>query len=392
MDDILRLVDTERLYSHVLKTEGVKHPIDSLDELDACADYILDQFRDMGLKTNEQEFTVKNFDHTFRNIEAWTGDGTGPQLLIVSHYDTVSVAPGANDNGSAITVMLETAQVLAESGFDGRVRFISFNLEELNPGLAAKDREFALQYDIIDDQGRYNTWHTTKMMKQVWKIYMQVYRGGSSRADAIRVAIENLQDDLTENEVKYLNSIAKLNEGIMPTDWPGKTAVMGSSRWVEYAQRENIKVSGVLCLETMGYASKEYRQNFPKGLDPDMFKIYRTQEDLTVGDFLSIVGDKNSGPLAESFCEQCQTESINLPYACLQEDFNYEQAAHIMPDLLRSDHAPFWRVGIPALMLTDSANFRYPFYHTRADTIDKLDFDFLAKITKATIATALNYH
>jgi Zn-dependent M28 family amino/carboxypeptidase len=59
-----------------------------------------------------------------------------------------------------------------------------------------------------------------------------------------------------------------------------------------------------------------------------------------------------------------------------------------MRDLLRSDHAPFWRQGIPGLFLTDTADFRYPHYHTPADTIDKVDFNFLTKICKAIVATA----
>ena len=41
-------------------------------------------------------------------------------------------------------------------------------------------------------------------------------------------------------------------------------------------------------------------------------------------------------------------------------------------------------------MITDTANFRYPYYHTEADTIDKLDFEFMKKITQATIATVLD--
>jgi Zn-dependent M28 family amino/carboxypeptidase len=58
-------------------------------------------------------------------------------------------------------------------------------------------------------------------------------------------------------------------------------------------------------------------------------------------------------------------------------------------DLLRSDHAPFWQNGIPGLFLTDMGDFRYPYYHTPADTIEKLNFDFLTRICKATIATAI---
>jgi len=168
--------------------------------------------------------------------------------------------------------------------------------------------------------------------------------------------------------------------------------MMGSSSWVRDAPARGISVRGLLCLETMGYTrSDKNSQQWPEGLGPDLFKIFNTDTSLTVGDFLTIIGDCNSGPLADSLRAQCELDSVDLPYACLQQDVNYEQAAEIMPDILRSDHAPFWRVGIPALLITDTANFRYPYYHTSADTIDKLDFAFLAKICKAVIAMALKF-
>lgn len=94
-------------------------------------------------------------------------------------------------------------------------------------------------------------------------------------------------------------------------------------------------------------------------------------------------------PLSKTFCNQCRRESVDLPSACLQENFSFVQAAHVIHDILRSDHAPFWRAGIPAIFLTDTANFRYPFYHSPGDTIDKLDFDFMTKIAKGIIATNL---
>ena len=113
---------------------------------------------------------------------------------------------------------------------------------------------------------------------------------------------------------------------------------------------------------------------------------------VTTGNFIAILGDLNSEKLAQSFCNQCKLTSIDLPYASLQIPLTFEDITKFgLFDILRSDHAPFWREGIPALMLTDTANFRYPFYHTQADTIDKLDFDFMTKICKATIATAIEY-
>lgn len=46
-----------------------------------------------------------------------------------------------------------------------------------------------------------------------------------------------------------------------------------------------------------------------------------------------------------------------------------------------SDHASFWREGWPALMVTDTAPFRYPYYHTAQDTPDKVDYEGLARVT-----------
>ena len=45
-----------------------------------------------------------------------------------------------------------------------------------------------------------------------------------------------------------------------------------------------------------------------------------------------------------------------------------------------SDHWAFWQEGYPGVMVTDTAPFRYPYYHTRHDTPDKLDFDRMARV------------
>ena len=51
------------------------------------------------------------------------------------------------------------------------------------------------------------------------------------------------------------------------------------------------------------------------------------------------------------------------------------------PDLHRSDHSPFWDVGVPAVLWTDTAELRNPHYHQRTDTPDTLDYAFLARVT-----------
>jgi len=58
-----------------------------------------------------------------------------------------------------------------------------------------------------------------------------------------------------------------------------------------------------------------------------------------------------------------------------------------VPDLRRSDHTPFWLADIPALMITDGANFRNPNYHSERDVLDSLNFTFMSQVVQASVAT-----
>jgi hypothetical protein len=53
-----------------------------------------------------------------------------------------------------------------------------------------------------------------------------------------------------------------------------------------------------------------------------------------------------------------------------------------VPGAWSSDHWSFWKEGYPALMLTDTAPLRYPYYHKPGDTPDKLDYEFLLGVTE----------
>ncbi len=54
----------------------------------------------------------------------------------------------------------------------------------------------------------------------------------------------------------------------------------------------------------------------------------------------------------------------------------------VSPELRLSDQFSFWDVGYPALMLTDTAFFRNPNYHTQTDTFETLDYPIMAAITR----------
>jgi hypothetical protein len=66
-----------------------------------------------------------------------------------------------------------------------------------------------------------------------------------------------------------------------------------------------------------------------------------------------------------------------------QAGFPCEGAAlfEAVPGIGWSDHWSFWQEDYPALMVTDTAPYRYPHYHSPEDTPDKVRFDRFARVT-----------
>jgi hypothetical protein len=55
-------------------------------------------------------------------------------------------------------------------------------------------------------------------------------------------------------------------------------------------------------------------------------------------------------------------------------------APESVPGVGFSDHLSFWERGYPAFMVTDTAMFRYPYYHSPEDTAEKVDYENLARV------------
>jgi Zn-dependent M28 family amino/carboxypeptidase len=145
-----------------------------------------------------------------------------------------------------------------------------------------------------------------------------------------------------------------------------KSERMGS--WVHaQALRERGKeVDAMLSLETLGYYSDEPKsQQYPPPLDrhyPD------------TGNFIAFVGDIGSRTLVEraiaSFRQHTRFPSEGLA------------APPSFSEIYRSDHWAYRQFDYPAIMITDTAPYRYPHYHTSDDTPDKVDFDRLARVVE----------
>lgn len=140
----------------------------------------------------------------------------------------------------------------------------------------------------------------------------------------------------------------------------------------------DLKIGEAHVLEMVGYRDRTPgSQKVPSGLP------IRISE---AGDFLGLVADQRSHALLDRVLHTARTYQPELPVAGLKVFFGLEKR---IPTLRRSDHAPFWDAGIPALMWTDTAEFRNPHYHQPTDTPETLDYPFLLAVTRALTVHAL---
>ncbi|MDH6218671.1 M28 family peptidase [Streptomyces pseudovenezuelae] len=160
------------------------------------------------------------------------------------------------------------------------------------------------------------------------------------------------------------------------------------------------RVSGMICLESVGYFVDEPdTQRLPAGFSTAFpGAAAATEANGFRGNFTLVVHRKTSTAAARSWERAAAATSTGLP-SILLRDPRPDGLLGMLIGLVvppanhlgRSDHAPFWNRRIPAVMLTDTANFRNPNYHRPTDVPDTLDFRRLAAVTAATATTAVNW-
>jgi Zn-dependent M28 family amino/carboxypeptidase len=146
-----------------------------------------------------------------------------------------------------------------------------------------------------------------------------------------------------------------------PFFWTDK---MGSMVYAKQAKQRGDKIVGMFSLETLGYFSdKPHSQQYP----PPLNYLYPDR-----GNFLGFVSNIESRELLRNTIRSFRA----------QTKFPSEGAAlpNSLPGVGWSDHWSFWQQGYQALMITDTATFRYPHYHTLDDTVDKIDFEKLSRV------------
>ena len=152
---------------------------------------------------------------------------------------------------------------------------------------------------------------------------------------------------------------------------------LGSQAFASRLKAERRELAGAIILECVGFARSETgSQQIPPGVPI----VVPTQ-----GDFLAIVGNEASRSLVLQLEQEAQRHAARLKPLSLVVPGRGEA----MPHTRRSDHASFWDAGYPAVMLTDTANFRNPHYHRETDTVDTLNLEFLSNVTATVTATAI---
>lgn len=144
---------------------------------------------------------------------------------------------------------------------------------------------------------------------------------------------------------------------------------------------ENLQ--GAIILDMVGYACHVAGcQQYPQGLGMREMLKASGIESIDKGEFLAVVGDVEHLPLLTTFKAVSQE---NLPPIFT---LPVPLKGILTPDLLRSDHAPFWFKDIGAVLVTDTANMRSPHYHQPSDTLDNLDKDFFLGAAQVVVNAA----
>jgi Zn-dependent M28 family amino/carboxypeptidase len=143
-----------------------------------------------------------------------------------------------------------------------------------------------------------------------------------------------------------------------------RTDSMGSLVYARQLRRDGIPVSAMISLEMLGfYSDAPDSQKYPPGLG----LFYPNQ-----GDFIAFVGNQESRDLVRRSIRRLR-ESTNFPSEGVAAPGDW-------PGVGWSDHWSFWQEQYPAIMITDTAMFRYAYYHTPLDTANRVDFARMARV------------
>jgi len=148
--------------------------------------------------------------------------------------------------------------------------------------------------------------------------------------------------------------------------------MIGSTHFAKKLRSAGTVIQAMISLEMVGYTdSRRGSQRYPTGLAwlyPDR------------GNFIAVVGNWDSIALVKRFARL-----LGRARGLAVETLTVPGNGFLVPAVRLSDHSPFWDLGYPALLVTDTSFYRNPHYHRRSDTLETLDLDFMARVCEGLV-------
>ncbi|MCL1893491.1 MAG: M28 family peptidase [Holophagaceae bacterium] len=145
-----------------------------------------------------------------------------------------------------------------------------------------------------------------------------------------------------------------------------EVGMSGSSVHAKSLKEKGIDVKAMISLEMVGYFSDEPKsQLYPLAI----FKLFFP----TKGNFITVVSKSGSGSLVKTI-KKGMTATTPLPVKSFTAPIRWAGF------ITRSDHASFWAQGYPAVMITNTAEFRNREYHKAGDIPERLDYKRMAMV------------
>ena len=193
--------------------------------------------------------------------------------------------------------------------------------------------------------------------------------GANDNASGVAALLEIARLLAGKSHARTLRLVAFANEE-PPFYYSGE---MGSRVYAARSRQRGEQIKAMLALETIGYYTDQpgsQHYPFPYGLFyPD------------TGNFIGFVGNLSSWRLVR--------QALGAFRASTAFPSEGVAAPGWVMGVGWSDHWSFWQEGYPAIMITDTALFRYQHYHAATDTPEKLDYQSLARVTRGLIDVAV---
>lgn len=155
------------------------------------------------------------------------------------------------------------------------------------------------------------------------------------------------------------------------------TENMGSFVYAKYLYENKIDILGLINYEMIGY----YTQNNVDISKLESF-ISKKQADTTKGNYIAMVSNNESKAFLENFDFYNINKEIEYVETVIPSPIN---------QITASDHLNFWQFGFNAIMVTDTAFFRNPNYHTKFDTLDTLNTEKMKEVVDLIVKGVMNF-